>query len=604
VGTVFGVPGDYCLQLFDALEASAMQLVVTCNELNAGYAADAYARLNGIGAVAVTYDVGGFSLLNAIAGAHAERVPVIVVSGAPKTTEERSTHVLHHTTGDLDVQYNVYRNVTEAAVRLRDAAEAPEQIDAAVAAALKNHRPTYIEIPLDLVTMDCRAPGDPMSPSATESDARAVAGHASFDSDPGALHEAVEETAAMLELAAAEAGDRSAEASCAAVVMAGVEAHRLGLAGALRQLIEALDCPFVTTIHGKSVLPESHPLFAGVYIGALGRPAAHDTVEGAHVVLSLGNLMSDVDLGLYTAQIDASALVTANSDRVRIGHHVYDAVTLGDFIDGLLRRLPRGLFGWSSRAVGPGSVGPTKPAAAAPPATTACDGPSPPGSASHGAPPAAYGGASPAASYADTPAASSEPYTAVPDAPITIARFYRRVQDLIDRLGPGTNVLADAGDAFFSAAELRIPDGGNFLCQAFYTSIGWTVPATLGTKCAEPGTRAVTFVGDGAFQMTAQELSTIVRLGQDPVVFVINNGGFVIERYIHDGPYNDIQPWRYSRLAEVFGGPPGLLVRTEGDLERALEHVLAHPGELVLVEVQTGRMDASETLRRFGAHDA
>lgn len=535
---IFGVPGDYCLQLFDSLEASAMRVVVTCNELNAGYAADAYARLNGIGAVAVTYDVGGFSLFNAVAGAHAERVPVIVLSGAPRSTEERSTHVLHHTTGDLDVQYEVYRNVTEAAVRLSDPDEVPEQIDEALTAAVKHHRPAYIEVPLDLVTQPAPEPGPFACPK-------------SIESDPGALDEAVEETAARLEAAAAEAAASPAGAGCGAVVMAGVEAHRLRLEPEMRQLVELLGCPFVTTIHGKSVLTESHPLFAGVYIGALGRPIPHETVEGAALVLSLGNLMSDVDLGLYTARIDPSSLVTANSDRVRIGHHVYDHVTLRDFLHGLLRRLPAGLFGCTVKS----------------------------------------------------PAAGAGPYVPDPGAPITIARFYRRAQDLIDRLGPGTNVLADAGDAFFSAAELRIPDGGNFLCQAFYTSIGWSIPATLGARCAAPAERPVTFVGDGAFQMTAQELSTIVRLRQNAVIFVVNNGGFVIERYIHDGPYNDIQSWQYSRLAEVFGGPPGLLVRTEGDLERAIEHIVAHRDELVLVEVQTDRMDASETLRRFGAHD-
>ena len=103
--------------------------------------------------------------------------------------------------------------------------------------------------------------------------------------------------------------------------------------------------------------------------------------------------------------------------------------------------------------------------------------------------------------------------------------------------------------------------------------------------------------------MTAQELSTIVRLRQNPIVFVMNNEGYVIERYIHDGPYNDLNVWKYSRLAEVFGGPPGLEVETEGDLEAALAHAQAHPDELVLVEVRLGRLDASQTLKRFGKAD-
>jgi TPP-dependent 2-oxoacid decarboxylase len=103
--------------------------------------------------------------------------------------------------------------------------------------------------------------------------------------------------------------------------------------------------------------------------------------------------------------------------------------------------------------------------------------------------------------------------------------------------------------------------------------------------------------------MTAQELSTIVRHGQNPVIFVINNEGYVIERYINDGPYNDVNVWRYSTLPPVFGGPPGLVVSTEGELEAAIGHIATHPDELVLVELQVDRMDASETLRRFGRVD-
>ena len=156
---MFGVPGDYVLPVFDEIVRSDLELVVTCNELNAGYAADGYARLRGVGAVAVTYDVGGFSVLNAVAGAHAERVPLIVVSGAPRTTAAASRHVLHHSTGDLDVQYRVYREVTAAAVQLTDAAAAPRLIDEAVAACLRERRPCYIEVPLDVAGQQCEAPG-------------------------------------------------------------------------------------------------------------------------------------------------------------------------------------------------------------------------------------------------------------------------------------------------------------------------------------------------------------------------------------------------------------------------------------------------------------
>ena len=128
VGTVFGVPGDYVLGFMDEIVASPLELVGTCNELNAGYAADAYARINGVGAVCVTYAVGGFSVLNAIAGAYAERVPVIVISGGPNRSDRELRRLMHHTLGDYDVQVEVFEHVTEFAVLLGDAVRVPEQI--------------------------------------------------------------------------------------------------------------------------------------------------------------------------------------------------------------------------------------------------------------------------------------------------------------------------------------------------------------------------------------------------------------------------------------------------------------------------------------------
>ena len=127
---IFGVPGDYVLDLMDVLTATPIELVCNCNELNAGYAADAYARLRGIGAVCVTYGVGGFSLLNAVVGAYAERVPLVVISGAPNSAMRQDNNLLlHHTTGDYNLQFSIMEKVTVAAEILSDASQAANQID-------------------------------------------------------------------------------------------------------------------------------------------------------------------------------------------------------------------------------------------------------------------------------------------------------------------------------------------------------------------------------------------------------------------------------------------------------------------------------------------
>jgi TPP-dependent 2-oxoacid decarboxylase len=185
---VFGVPGDYVLGLMDEIEASELQLVGTCNELNAGYAADAYARVNGVGAVCVTSAVGGFSLLNAVAGAYAERVAVVTVCGGPNRKDRDEARLLHHTLGDYAVQVDVFRHVTQVSVGLSSAEDAPDEIDDAIRACLRHRRPVFIEVPADLVGESCRAP-EPLDLDLTP------------PSDPDALAEAAAEAVQMIEAA-------------------------------------------------------------------------------------------------------------------------------------------------------------------------------------------------------------------------------------------------------------------------------------------------------------------------------------------------------------------------------------------------------------------
>ena len=144
-----------------------------------------------------------------------------------------------------------------------------------------------------------------------------------------------------------------------------------------------------------------------------------------------------------------------------------------------------------------------------------------------------------------------------------------------------------------------MPEGVTFIGQTFYGSIGYTVGATLGASMAARDRRAVLFVGDGAFQVTCQDLSTMIRNHLKPIIFLLNNDGYTIERVIVDRPYNDIQPWRYHKLLEVFGGGLGFDVHTEGELENALDKAATADG-LVFIEIHTGRLDCPEALRSAG----
>lgn len=523
VGHVFGVPGDYVLGLMDLLVASGkLRLVCTCNELNAGYAADAYSRVNRVGALCVTYAVGGFSALNAVAGAYAERVPLIVISGAPYRAARERGLLLHHTFGDYDAQRTIFAHVTEAAVTLADPARAPQQIDEAIAACLRHSRPVYLELPSDVVDLPCA----PLKPFAFRTRPA---------SDKAALAEAVEETIQMVAKARRP------------VILAGIEIHRFRLRQPLEELLKRSGFPIATTLLAKSLISEQHPQYVGVYAGGLSEERVRRTVERADCVLSLGAIMTDVNLGIYTANLDERVFVAANGDRVAIKHHHYDGVYLGDFIAELARRIA-GLK--------------LKPQRIVPASRTLL-----------------------------------EPYAPRPRARITIRRFFERINHF---LGPEHIVLADAGDSFLCAADLVMHERIGFICQAFYCSIGFSLPAALGVSLAAPTKRPVVFIGDGAFQMTGQELSTLIREKLNPIVFVMNNRGYTIERAIHDGPYNDLQPWVYHKLPEVFGGALRHEVRSEGELEAALEAVGREKGRLALVEVHLDPMDRSQGLKRLG----
>jgi TPP-dependent 2-oxoacid decarboxylase len=190
----------------------------------------------------------------------------------------------------------------------------------------------------------------------------------------------------------------------------------------------------------------------------------------------------------------------------------------------------------------------------------------------------------------------------VKDAPITTRRLFSRVGEI---LTPANAIIAETGDSWFNAIKLRLPEGCGFEIQMQYGSIGWSVGATLGYALgSRDRKRVITFVGDGSFQLTAQELSTIIRYGLDPIIFLINNGGYTIEVEIHDGPYNNIKNWDYAGLVDVFnagdGNGLGMRVRTEGELDDAVKKALAHDG-LSLIEVIIDRDDCSKELLEWGS---
>jgi indolepyruvate decarboxylase len=349
--------------------------------------------------------------------------------------------------------------------------------------------------------------------------------------DEAALAEALAETAALL--AAAERP----------VILAGEELARFGIYHDLPALIERTGIPAAVTTLSKGVIDEMHPLFLGVYEGALGNESTRRHVEDSDCLLILGANLSDATLGINTARLDPARTISVSSDRLAVRRHDYHDVRFVDFVAGLVDAVaPR------SR---PAIVGPTRPSA----------------------------------------------WTADPSARVTIARLFQCLNGFLTR---ETAVVADVGDALFAGIDLVV-EKADFVAPAYYLSLGFAIPGSIGVQLARPDVRPLVLVGDGAFQMTGMELSTVVRYGLDPIVILLDNGGYGTERPMLDGPFNDILPWRYAELPRVLGAGRGYEVRTEGDLEAALAAAAADRSGFSLLHVFLARGDLSPALQRMTA---
>lgn len=519
---MFGIPGDYVLTFYSMLEESPINVVGCTREDCAGYAADAYARINGLGAVCVTYCVGGLSVCNSIAGAFAEKSPVVVISGSPGLNERVNNPLLHHKVRDFRTQLEVFEKICIAGTELSDPLSAFREIDRVLDAAVRFKRPVYIEIPRDMVNVVPQVSHPYLMPEST--------------SDAGAATEAANEAVALI------------NNSKKPIIIAGVEIHRFGLQDAVLALAEQTNIPIAATLLGKSVIRETHPLYVGLYEGAMGRAEVTEFVEDSDCVVLLGTFMTDINLGIYTANLDPAKCIYATSEQLRIHHHHYHGVLLGDFINELAARRP------------------------SPPQRVI------PKALEH----------------------APVEYQMSADAPITIERMIARLNTQID---DQTIVIADIGDSLFAATELQMHDRTDFISPAYYTSMGFSVPATLGAQVARPQDRVIAICGDGAFQMTGMELSTIVRHGFSPIVIVLDNHGYGTERMLHAGDweYNEIHGWKYHKLPAVLGGGTGYEISTEGEFDAALTKAWNDRSGMSLLHVHLSVSDSSKPLQRLAA---
>ncbi|XP_019188555.1 PREDICTED: pyruvate decarboxylase 2-like isoform X2 [Ipomoea nil] len=538
VRDVFTVPGDFNLTLLDHLIAEpSLNNIGCCNELNAGYAADGYARQRGVGACVVTFTVGGLSVLNAIAGANSENLPVICLVGGPNTNDYGTNRILHHTIGlaDFSQEFRCFQTVTCYQALINHLDDAHEQIDTAISTALKESKPVYVSI-------SCNLAGIP---------------HPSFSREPIPFNISPRLSNKLGTEAAVEAAAAFLNKAVKPVMVGGPKLRVAKACEAFVEFADASGYPIAVMPSGKGLVPEQHPHFIGTYWGAVSTAFCGEIVESADAYLFAGPIFNDYSSVGYSLLLKKEKAVIVHPDRVVIGNgQTFGCVLMKDFFTELAKKIKKNNTAYEN--------------------------------------------------YSRIYISEGSPLKSLPTDPLRVNIMFQHIQKM---LSSDTAVIAETGDSWFNCQKLKLPTGCGYEFQMQYGSIGWSVGATLGYAQSVPSKRVIACIGDGSFQVTAQDISTMMRCNQKTIIFLVNNGGYTIEVEIHDGPYNVIKNWNYTGLVDAICNGEGKCwttkVFTEEDLIKAIETATGEKADcLCFIEVIVHKDDTSKELLEWGSRVA
>ena len=524
-----GVPGDYNLVALDYLSEAGLRWVGNCNELNAGYSADGYARIKGIGAMITTFGVGELSALNAIAGSYAEYVPVVHIVGTPSTLSQSNGMLLHHTlgNGDFKVFETMSAGISSVVTNLTDPMTAAEHIDHAVRECYLQSRPVYIALPTDTVTKKIegerlKTPIDLQYPPNNQDQenyaVEVILKHIREAKKPIILVDA-----------------------CAIRHRALDETH---------ELVTKSGLPTFVAPMGKGAVDETLPNYGGVYAGDGSHPDVRNAVESSDLVLSIGAIKSDFNTAGFTYHTSQLSSIDFHSNYVQVKYSEFR----GCRMNGVLRKV--------AQQLGKINVAPTP--------------------------------------TVQHPLPQSKPG----DQTITHEWLWPRFSSFVRE---DDIIISETGTSGYGIWEVLFKKGVSGISQILWGSIGFAFGATQGAALAgvEIGKkRTLLFTGEGSFQLTAQELSTIIRHKLAPIIFIIVNQGYTIERFIHgmDAQYNDVGDWRYVDLPATLGAPresyKTYQIKTKDQVTELLQDKeFANPDKLKVVEIHMPMDDAPMALK-------
>jgi len=504
VNHIFGVPGDYNLRFLDYIVGSdKLKWIGNCNELNASYAADGYARENGIGVLVTTLGVGELSAANGIAGSYAHNIPILHIVGYPNSKVMQYDIPVHHTLANFKKNsfLESFTPISGATTILTET-NYIEEIQRVVSNMLITKKPSYLGIPTDLVDLDV---------SETIEDIY-------FYCENRDNHEV------------ANIGDiiikRYLDASFPMFLL-GVNIARFGWREIMTEILQKNQAKFVTTLMGKSIINETsvaEPNYLGIYAGDYSTQGIVSVVQSADCIISIGTVETDINCGGFTEDgIDFDHVITIRPNSVKIGKKLYSGISIDALLNYILE-----------------NISPNK--------------------------------------RANIDFKRKEITVDIKnfinnDNTLNQKDFWPLVSKEIVK--EGDIVIAEAGTALFGLVGQNLPPKIDFVSQLLWASIGYTLPSAIGSAIASPSRRVLLFIGDGSFQLTAQELCLLSRYDLNITVFLINNSGYTIERAIHGAKqsYNNISEWKYLDFAKSLGVDKTISIKTFKEFVKNIKNI-------------------------------
>ncbi|QEY25867.1 alpha-keto acid decarboxylase family protein [Neisseria zalophi] len=522
---IFGVPGDYNLPFLDnILDSDKLRWVGNTNELNAGYAADGYARERRFAAMVTTFGVGELSAINATAGSFAEYAPVLHIVGAPNTKLQDGKYIIHHSLGDG--MFNHFMKMVEP-VSVAQANITPEnaasEIDRVIRMIMKKQRPGYLLLSPDVAKMAIYPPTTRLTDF--EEDITSQVALADFKQTLSQFIEG--KTTALI---------------------ADLMVHRLGLQSQLKALVADTDIPYATLTWGKTLLNENNKRWAGVYVGNVSHPVVKDAVENSECLIKLGVAFTDTTSAGFSQRIDKEKAVDIQEERVTLAGKTFAPIAMKDALKALhevlvsgINIVPKPLIGEVSEYQQEGGE----------------------------------------------------------DAALLQQDIWHIIAENLDS---NSVIFAEQGTSYFGITDVRLKEGTTFYGQPLWGSIGYTLPASLGAGIASPHKRAVLLIGDGSALLTVQDLAVMIREKLNPIIILINNDGYTVERVIHGETalYNDIPKCDWQVMPRAFGANEDnsliVKVNTPATLKSALTAAREAEDKMVFIEVMMDTLDVPPLL--------